>query len=339
MFVVCVCADLLGVKHNMEIAFPLKPTLEELQDETERLFRMELWAQDRHSSDDFSVARFMVYQESTRRWTELALTSQLRPWAQLYATQMRNGGASSRTAAAPPPQPLPLSAVASSHPRDARSGSGNNHNSNNHHSYADHSNHYSSGSPTWEAEEEDYLRRRERERETHREREADRVAARRRQRERERLAGASLTATRRSYSPRMLRAMADYPAEFGFAAGDLPPPAASRRSVSPSGIPISPPPPRAGGGAVSLHPSSAGVYARAAPLSSVGGGVARVPVMEEQAILTQEARLQSQKSSLMVRESQLARERDEFIARTGRRPGEQFSPSPDDWELSPFRTR
>eukprot|EP00754_Rhynchopus_humris_P013510 Rhum_TRINITY_DN14328_c36_g1::Rhum_TRINITY_DN14328_c36_g1_i1::g.83323::m.83323 len=129
MFVVCVCADLLGVKHNMEIAFPLKPTLEELQDETERLFRMELWAQDRHSSDDFSVARFMVYQESTRRWTELALTSQLRPWAQLYATQMRGGGgggASRSVAAPPPPQPLPLSAVAS----DARSGSNNNNNNN-----------------------------------------------------------------------------------------------------------------------------------------------------------------------------------------------------------------
>eukprot|EP01060_Flectonema_neradi_P011174 TRINITY_DN18257_c0_g1_i1.p1 TRINITY_DN18257_c0_g1~~TRINITY_DN18257_c0_g1_i1.p1 ORF type:complete len:277 (+),score=59.05 TRINITY_DN18257_c0_g1_i1:54-833(+) len=97
MFIVCVCADLRGVKHNMEIGFPVQPSIEELTSETERLFQLELFMNDRpgQSSPKFRVARFFIQDEQTRRWVDLTWSSQLRAWCQLYATQQKGRGITS----------------------------------------------------------------------------------------------------------------------------------------------------------------------------------------------------------------------------------------------------
>ena len=317
MFVLCVCADVIGVKHNMEIAFPFKPSMDELRSEVERLFRMEIWAQDKHSTEDFVVARFMIYQEVTRRWAELKLSSQLKEWVQLYATQ-------NRLTPGQPSIPPPPEAVSE---------------------------------PLLDDEYEERIRIKDRERARERERELDREWERDRALERERLMQTRERESRQSLNRHEETAPpSSRPARDAF----YPPPptvrylekdenhpsvypprgdASRSRSRSPKRNPSpprirteeSPPPPLVPSGY--REGSAVRSYVDRGFASSAGGS----PIVEEQSILTHEARLKAQRQNLLVQEAQLSRERDEFIARTGRRPGEGSHVQPEDWEVDGFR--
>ncbi|KAJ9471331.1 hypothetical protein DIPPA_11175 [Diplonema papillatum] len=88
MFVIRVCAELNGVKHNVEVGFPAKPNISELAAEVERLFELETWLRgEEESCRRLRVDGFLVFLEGTRRWDALKMMGQVRHRTQLYALQ------------------------------------------------------------------------------------------------------------------------------------------------------------------------------------------------------------------------------------------------------------
>ena len=239
----------------MEIGFPVQPSIDELIAETERLFQLELFMNDRpgQSSAPFRVSRFFIQDEQTRRWIDLTWSSQLRGWCQLYATQQKGTGLASdrefnRSDAAvwPPPPP-------SQREWD----------------------HRGSQMPGRLPSATLSTRR------------AENVDSYKHQ------------SISRDYNDRDQSSVISEPR-------------------------FSPPPPPPQKSPPKSSPSARGDISR--------GDGNSVPISEEQAILSKEAKLKAHRDALLIEEAQLQRDKQEFIARTGRLPGGGLSKNTT-WEL------
>ncbi|KAJ9471332.1 hypothetical protein DIPPA_11135 [Diplonema papillatum] len=103
MFVIRVCAELNGVKHNVEVGFPAKPNISELAAEVERLFELETWLRgEEESCRRLRVDGFLVFLEGTRRWDALRMMGQVRHRTQLRARCREGKAPAAKTATTPP---------------------------------------------------------------------------------------------------------------------------------------------------------------------------------------------------------------------------------------------
>eukprot|EP00759_Apiculatamorpha_spiralis_P002992 PhF_6_TR11337/c0_g1_i1/m.18314 len=82
---VCVAADVLGRKRNLEFFFDVPPTLMELRSSIERSFNTVLAAEG--VPRNFIAANLRLYDERISRWVELEVSSQLFPSCQVYVFQ------------------------------------------------------------------------------------------------------------------------------------------------------------------------------------------------------------------------------------------------------------
>eukprot|EP01061_Rhynchopus_euleeides_P022247 TRINITY_DN3624_c0_g3_i1.p1 TRINITY_DN3624_c0_g3~~TRINITY_DN3624_c0_g3_i1.p1 ORF type:complete len:199 (+),score=43.79 TRINITY_DN3624_c0_g3_i1:84-680(+) len=91
-FILDIAADLYGCKENLEVRFPQRPSLGELQAKAESLYQIEATVQRPPGEpiQHVRIRRFQVYDDYQRRWLNLETADQLQPYAQLYAFQDTN---------------------------------------------------------------------------------------------------------------------------------------------------------------------------------------------------------------------------------------------------------
>eukprot|EP01062_Namystynia_karyoxenos_P042199 TRINITY_DN307_c1_g1_i1.p1 TRINITY_DN307_c1_g1~~TRINITY_DN307_c1_g1_i1.p1 ORF type:complete len:654 (+),score=259.48 TRINITY_DN307_c1_g1_i1:92-1963(+) len=81
-----VAADICGQKHNLDLEFPLPPTVPDLIRQAEAAFTAELAAR-RPGSPPFQVSKMQVVNEETDVWSEVVSPHQLHHQCQVYAFQ------------------------------------------------------------------------------------------------------------------------------------------------------------------------------------------------------------------------------------------------------------
>jgi len=82
---VCVAADVLGRKRNLEFVFDSVPTLLELRSVSERSFNTVLASEG--IPRNFVAANFRIFDERIARWVDLEVSTQLVQNAQVYVFQ------------------------------------------------------------------------------------------------------------------------------------------------------------------------------------------------------------------------------------------------------------
>lgn len=82
---VCVAADVLGRKRNLEFVFDVVPTLLELRSVSERSFNTVLASEG--IPRNFVAANFRIFDERIARWVDLEVSTQLVQNAQVYVFQ------------------------------------------------------------------------------------------------------------------------------------------------------------------------------------------------------------------------------------------------------------
>nr|CCC93716.1 conserved hypothetical protein [Trypanosoma congolense IL3000] len=89
MYTLLVCADIYGDKCNLEMSFPLKPTLDELRAKIVAMFSAEMVLRrpEGYPETGFSIARVQIYDDSSLKWENLETSSQLHEYDQIYVFQ------------------------------------------------------------------------------------------------------------------------------------------------------------------------------------------------------------------------------------------------------------
>lgn len=89
MFVLLVAAEVYGVKHNIELGFPERPSLTDFIGHCEATFRGEC-ARVRPAKaplQRFIIDSVKIFDDSLNRWVDLSSAHQLVEWSQLYVFQ------------------------------------------------------------------------------------------------------------------------------------------------------------------------------------------------------------------------------------------------------------
>jgi hypothetical protein len=145
-FVLLACAEVRGEKLNLELPFEGRPTIADLMEVVERVFRFESSnavqsspSTQRDSSEPiFTIAAVQIYADDTRHWAELTSPHQLHMYDQLFVVRkyipLSEGARkeiprprssqyfAGRSASVSMPPP-PRAATTSSQPQSARGGS------------------------------------------------------------------------------------------------------------------------------------------------------------------------------------------------------------------------
>ncbi|EAN77981.1 hypothetical protein, conserved [Trypanosoma brucei brucei TREU927] len=89
MYPLLVCADLYGEKYNLEVRFPSKPTIEDLQKRIVTVFSTEMDSRrpEGYPEADFSIALVHIYDDKSQQWEKLLSDAQLHEYDQLYVFQ------------------------------------------------------------------------------------------------------------------------------------------------------------------------------------------------------------------------------------------------------------
>lgn len=107
MYFLLVCADLYGEKINLEITFPVMPTIGELQRKVIESFNSEANVKrpQGYPAVEFSIARLQIYDDVMLKWTDLVACTQLHEYDQLYAFQPQSPWHIDVQKDLPPPRP------------------------------------------------------------------------------------------------------------------------------------------------------------------------------------------------------------------------------------------
>ena len=102
MFVLLVGAEIYGVKHNIELGFPQRPSLADFVGHCEATFRCEV---ARVRPPNAPLVRFVIdsvkiFDDTLNRWVDLASPHQLVEWSQLYLFQPASADPAAVAAAA-----------------------------------------------------------------------------------------------------------------------------------------------------------------------------------------------------------------------------------------------
>eukprot|EP01059_Diplonema_ambulator_P006060 TRINITY_DN15835_c0_g1_i1.p1 TRINITY_DN15835_c0_g1~~TRINITY_DN15835_c0_g1_i1.p1 ORF type:complete len:446 (+),score=98.23 TRINITY_DN15835_c0_g1_i1:31-1338(+) len=86
-FTLLMCAEVYGNKINLELDFDNRPTVREVKEKAEQVFRIEADAvrQPEHPYLDMTFVRLQVYNDAAGTWCDLITMDQLKDFAQLYA--------------------------------------------------------------------------------------------------------------------------------------------------------------------------------------------------------------------------------------------------------------
>ncbi|KAJ9444119.1 flagellar protein essential for flagellar pocket biogenesis [Diplonema papillatum] len=108
-FTLLVCGDLFSEKINLELPFPHRPSLQELQNHVQNVFTSEMHAMPKPpgagAPEKFVVSRIQIYDDVLLRWADLTSPQQLHQYDQLYCFQPRSPWQTDVRKDLPPPRP------------------------------------------------------------------------------------------------------------------------------------------------------------------------------------------------------------------------------------------